>query len=703
MSTPWTSKSPGVGLASTETVTLVDGNTFFVGHMSGDLLGDSIEGLFMLDTRVLSGWQLGVDDHAIEPVWAVPSGPFSVSLVGRVPAGGNADSDVTVIRRRHVGRGMREDIELRHHGLETRLVVVSLAATSDFASLFEVKSNHVEHRTRSVGRLVGHQLVITPTEPAAVDALLVSFDRPPDRVVDGRAEWVVSLEPRGTFHLCVEVAARVGPDVLTPFHRCGEPIEEAVPVGRLAHWRSTSPSIETDDAAFDQCFTQAIEDLGALRIFDPDHAERVVVAAGAPWFMTLFGRDALITAWMALAVDHYLADGVLASLADRQGQFDRADTEEQPGRILHEVRYDAHSARLLGGHNTYYGTIDATPLFVMLVAELARWSGSPERIAPLLPAVDRAIVWMEHIGDRDGDGFIEYERPTEAGLENQGWKDSWDGIRHTDGRLAQAPIALCEVQGYSYAALRGRADIADLLGDFATATTFRAKADALRERFDRAFWLPEHGWYAVGLDRDKRPIDSLTSNLGHCLWTGIVPPDRAERIGELLVSDRMFTGWGLRTLAADSNGYNPLSYHCGSVWPHDTAIAIAGLARYGIDAAAGHLARGLLDAASAAQGRLPELFGGFDRSDLAAPVPYPASCSPQAWAAASPLLVARAILGFEPDLIHGTVRLRPRLPPGMTRLVIDGLPLGDRRVRVVATADDASVEGLADGTELIVS
>ncbi len=321
----------------------------------------------------------------------------------------------------------------------------------------------------------------------------------------------------------------------------------------------------------------------------------------------------------------------------------------------------------------------------------------------MLPAVDRAISWMERIGDRDGDGFIEYERPTEAGLENQGWKDSWDGIRHTDGRLARTPIALCEVQGYAYAAFRGRADIADLFSDVRTAATFRAKADALRERFDRAFWLPEHGWYAIGLDGDKQPIASLTSNLGHCLWTGIVPHSRAERIGDLFASDRMFTGWGLRTLDADAKGYNPLSYHCGSVWPHDTAIAIAGLARYEIDGVVGQLAGGLLDAAATAHGRLPELFGGFDRSDLAAPVPYPASCSPQAWAAASPLLVARAILGLEPDLIHGVVRLRPRLPARMTTLTIDGLPLGDRRVRVVATAGRTVIEGLPVGTEVIIS
>ncbi len=371
MSTPWTSKSPGVGLGSAETVTLVDGNTFFVGHMSGDLVGDSVEGLFMLDTRVLSRWQLRVDDHAIDPVWAIPSGPFSVSLVGRVPTGANADSDLTVVRRRHVGRGMREDIELRHHGLLPRQVIVSIAARSDFASLFEVKANHVEHRTLSTARLTGQELVITPTEPAAVDALLVRFDRRPDRLVGGIAEWDVHLAPGGTFHLCAEVAVRVGAEVLAPSHRCGEPIEEALPIGRLAHWRSMSPTIETDDATLDQSFTQAIEDLGALRIFDPDHAERVVVAAGAPWFMTLFGRDALITAWMALLVDHHLAGGVLASLADMQGQVDHPATEEQPGRILHEVRYDAHSSRLLGGHNIYYGTIDATPLFVMLVAELA--------------------------------------------------------------------------------------------------------------------------------------------------------------------------------------------------------------------------------------------------------------------------------------------------------------------------------------------
>lgn len=702
MTTPWTAVSPVAGLATSGTVTLVDGNTFMVSPPSGDLTGDGIDGLYMLDTRVLSRWQLSLDSQAVESISAVPRGPFSVSLVGRAASEDHAESDLAVIRGRHVGRGLREDLELRYFGLKPRDVVVGLDVASDFASLFEVKGGHAGPDTNGSLSLCDRQLLVEPTGTGPVAAVHVSFTRSPDRLVGSRVEWDVHLEPADTFALCSEISIRVSDHDLLASHRCGEPVDDTVPVSRLALWRSSVPRIFSDDQKLTLATSQAVEDLGSLRIFDPDHAERVVVAAGAPWFMTLFGRDSLFTAWMALLVDHQLACGVLASLTDNQGRVEDPETEEQPGRILHEVRYDHQSARLLGGANIYYGTVDATPLFVMLVAELARWSGRSETVEPFLPAVDRALKWMEKIADRDGDGFLEYHRPTGAGLANQGWKDSWDGIRYGDGSVASSPIALCEVQAYAYAAYQGRADLAELCGDPALARAWSAKAEAMRARFDEAFWLADKDWYAIGLDPQKRPIDSLTSNLGHCLWAGIVDQDKSALIADKLTSSAMFTGWGVRTLATGTAGYNPLSYHCGSVWPHDTAITVAGLARYGHDEAVGHIFRGLIDAAAAGGGRLPELFAGFDRGDLPAPVPYPASCSPQAWAAASPLLLVRAVLGLEPDLIRKRVHLRPRLPAGMTRLAIDGLPLGGGKVRIEVAPDLIEVDGLPEDVELVI-
>jgi len=453
-----------------------------------------------------------------------------------------------------------------------------------------------------------------------------------------------------------------------------------------------------------QVIQRSNEDLGALRIFDPDYPERVVVAAGAPWFMTVFGRDSLITAWMALLVDPDLARGVLQTLARFQGKDVDPRHDEQPGRILHEMRFGDAASLSLGGGSIYYGTADATPLFVMLLGEMRRWGVAREMVDELLPNAKRAIDWIEQFGDADGDGYVEYQRGTERGLANQGWKDSWDGIRYRDGTVAQAPIALCEVQAYTYGAYLASAHFAFEVGDTATYDRFRAKATHLKAAFNRDFWLEDKGWFAVGLDADKRPIDSLTSNIGHCLWTGIVDEDKAHRVAEALLSPAMFSGWGVRTLSRDSGGYNPISYHCGSVWPHDTAITAAGLARYGFDAAAQRLILGLMDAAHTAGGRLPELFSGLDRQELSVPVGYPTSCSPQAWAAASPLLCLRTLLRLDPWIPYGKTWLSPNLPEEIGYLKVEGIPLAGSRVTIEVGAEvpgGLSVSGLPPEIELI--
>ena len=309
----------------------------------------------------------------------------------------------------------------------------------------------------------------------------------------------------------------------------------------------------------------------------------------------------------------------------------------------------------LTGHSAYYGSIDATPLFVMMLGELCRWGIDDGDLQRLLPHADRAMEWMERYGDRDGDGFLEYLRSSDRGLVNQGWKDSGDAIRYSDGRVAVAPLALCEVQGYAYAAWRARATIAERLGDDVVHDRCTTRAAELKERFDREFWLHDRGWFAVALGPDKEPVDSLTSNIGHCLWTGIVDDDRAEEVAKALLSPAMWTGWGIRTLAANERGFDPMSYHCGSVWPHDNALSAAGLARYGFMDASMTVINGLLDASEAWNGRLPEFFCGLDRADVATPIPMPTSCSPQAWSSAAPLLLLRLLLGLEPDDAHGLV------------------------------------------------
>jgi glycogen debranching enzyme len=321
-------------------------------------------------------------------------------------------------------------------------------------------------------------------------------------------------------------------------------------------------------------------------------------------------------------------------------------------------------------------------------------------VEELLPHADRALAWMERYGDRDGDGFIEYRRATDRGLQNQGWKDSWDGITFADGRPAEAPIALCEVQGYAYDAFRARAELASWLDDDAGARRWSERASALKTAFNERFWLPERGWYALALDRDKKPVDACASNMGHCLWSGIVDADKAPVVAEHLVSPAMFTGWGVRTLSSAMGAYDPVSYHNGSVWPHDNAFVVAGLMRYGFVAPAQRIAEALLEAAEHFGGRLPELFCGFDRGEFSEPVPYPTSCSPQAWASATPVQLVRTLLRFDPELPHDRLWVDPVLPPAFAPLRVEGVALGDGRVSVEVTGAETLVEGVPSGVQL---
>jgi glycogen debranching enzyme len=417
--------------------------------------------------------------------------------------------------------------------------------------------------------------------------------------------------------------------------------------------------------------------------------------------MSLFGRDSLLTAWMALLVDPDLALGVLETLARFQGSDVDPRTEEEPGRILHEMRFGGAADRSLGGGSVYYGSIDATPLFVMLLGELRRWGLAPEVVERLLPHADRALAWIEQFGDRDGDGYVEYARANDRGLPHQGWKDSPDAVRSADGRVGRAPIALCEVQGYVYAAYLARAHFAREMGDDETFERYRGKATALRAAFNRDFWVDEHGWLAMGLDRDKEPLDALASNMGHCLWTGILDEDKARLVAARLVGPELFSGWGVRTLATNMTGYNPLSYQNGSVWPHDNALAAAGLMRYGFVEEAQRVIGAQLDAAGAFAGRLPELFTGLDRDEFPVPVAYPSSSSPQAWSAASPLLFLRTLLRFDPWIPAGKLWLAPALPPWVDRLRLERIPLLGGRINVEVDGSEVKVEGLPGEVELV--
>lgn len=682
-------------------VTLVEGSSFCVAGRSGDIHPGRSEGLYFLDTRFLSRLELFVDGQAVEPLSVQVEDPFSSIHIGRArPGESETDPPVAVTRRRYVGRGMRDDLEIHNYDIRPADHQVSIRLDADFANLFAVKAGLSDPGLERSATFEGGTLRFSAEGEPAQQAS-VSFNPPPDRVEGDAPTWLVHLVGGASWNLCLEVTIQIGGEPIRSDHACGTPVHHADPATRLAIWRSDAPSVETEYAPLANAVHRAAEDLGALRIFDPDHPDRVVVAAGAPWFMTLFGRDSLLTSWMALLADSGLALGVLRTLADLQGEELDPETEEQPGRILHEVRFGKVGSLSLGGGHIYYGSIDSTPLFVMLAGELLRWGVADDAVSALMPHIDRAMEWIERYGDRDGDGYVEYERLSPGGLLHQGWKDSHDGVRYASGDLARPPIALCEVQGYVYAAHLARARLADHVGDRAASSRHLEQASQLKESFNRDFWSEKHNRYLMGLDGAKSPIDSLVSNIGHCLWTGIIAEDRAESVATHLMSPEMFSGWGLRTLATSMAAYNPVSYHCGSVWPHDTALAVAGLRRYGFIEEANRLALALLDLAATEGGRLPELVAGFSRDEFGEPVPYPTSCSPQAWAAASPLLLVREFLGLEPDLPAGELHLRPALPNDISHLRVEGIPLAGSRLTIDVAPEGVSVAGVPSAVEIV--
>lgn len=701
MADPWTSQvSVSLG-GPGDRVTLVEGSAFVICSPGGEMHPDVAHGFFFRDTRFLSRWSLRINGEVPESLARSTPDPYSATFVARThPKPGRADSNLMIERRRYVGRGMREDLIIRNFGEEPAYCAVELTYGADFVDLFAVKEGRATGQGDLAPDHVDGEIAFQHKNGSRRRSLRISFSEP--AALDGTAaRWEIIIPSRGSWNLCQQFSCGIDLDEIEPRWLCGQPIGRAKPAERMAAWRRSVPVVDTEHDGLRTVLNRGAEDLGALRIFDPEFPERTVVAAGAPWFMTLFGRDSLITAWMALLVDPELALGTLQTLARFQGTEVRPGNEEEPGRILHEMRFGEASSLSLGGGTIYYGTADATPLFVMLLGELRRWGLAREAVDELLPHADRAIEWMQKFGDRDGDGYIEYQRTSDRGLRNQGWKDSHDAIQFADGRLADPPIALAEVQGYTYGAYLARAFFAAEQGDSALATELRSRAAELKAAFNRDFWIEDKGWLAMGLDRDKKQIDALASNMGHCLWTGILDAEKADIVARKLVGPDLFSGWGVRTLGASMCGYNPISYHCGSVWPHDNAIIAAGLMRYGHVKEAHRVIMSMIDAAVAQGGRLPELFSGLDRMELPLVVSYPTSSSPQAWAAASPLLMLRTLLRLDPWVPRGKVWLHPAVPEQIGRLRVGRIPLAGARVTVEVEGDRVSVDGLPDDLELV--
>jgi len=680
----------------------------------GDLRPGGSQGLFVRDTRLISRLELSINGHVPEPLAPQSREPFACTFLSRMPPmPGLADSTMLVARRRALNDGMHEEITLRNMSTEPLPVSLRIGIGADFADVFEVKEGRVHGDSAGVDGMTVEvdedSIKLSRQVGSALRGAKISGVRHADAELEVSASqltWHAVVPAHGAWTTALQVMPSLNGRDLTEFRSAHAPHDGARPGGpeqRLADWRTQTPLVRASDARLAAVFAASTEDLGSLRIFDPEHADRAVIAAGAPWFMTIFGRDSLLTSWMVLPLDPSLALGTMRTLAGLQGTRVTPATEEEPGKILHEMRFGMQASLWLGGSSVYYGTVDATPLFVMLLGELRRWGLERRVVDELLPHADRALDWIVNHGDRDGDGFVEYGRTTELGLANQGWKDSFDGITFADGTMAEPPIALAEVQGYVYAAFLAKSHFCTEREDVAGADYWAQKAQDLKDEFNRKFWIADNGYFALGLDGQKRQIDSLGSNMGHCLWTGIVDAGKAAAVARHLTGEDMFSGFGIRTLARSSNAFNPMSYHNGSVWPHDNAICAAGLMRYGFVKEAQQVFAGILEAAEWFGGRLPELFCGFDRSEFGEPVSYPTSCSPQAWASAAPFHLLRTLLRFDPSVPAGKLWCDPAIPARFLPLHIASLHVAGARVSVDVREDGWSLDGLGEILTLVRS
>ncbi|MFL5303758.1 MAG: glycogen debranching N-terminal domain-containing protein [Polyangia bacterium] len=557
-------------------------------------------------------------------------------------------------------------------------VDVTFDFDADFADIFEVRGSKRARRGRRADE--APQSAATTFGYEGLDGVArrarLTFDPPPSELTARRARYRLELGPRQSATLVLTVACDRGEHKAEalPFDQAFAALTGALSAAPFSGCRIQASSDELEE-----WIARSVSDLQMMVTETPHGAYPY---AGVPWFSTPFGRDGIITAMEALWFEPSLARGVLAYLAATQADETEPVRDAQPGKILHEARGGEMAALGEVPFGRYYGSVDATPLYVMLAAAYLRRTGDLAFIRELAPHVDRALAWIEGDGDADGDGFVEYARQTSTGLVQQGWKDSHDSIFHADGVLADGPIALCEVQGYVYAAFRAAAEIATALGRPTHAETYVRKAQVLRARFAEKFWDDELGTYVLALDGQKRPCRVRSSNAGHALWTGIADPAHARQVADTLMRDESFSGWGIRTIAASGARYNPMSYHNGSIWPHDNAIIAAGFARYGFGDLGLRVFEAMLGASATVDlHRLPELFCGFARRPGEGPTLYPVACAPQAWASATVFLLLGAALGISIDGARGEIAFdHPVLPPAVGELRIKGLPVGSGRV-----------------------
>jgi len=661
------------------------GHTVLISEPDGQMLWPTDKGLYFFDTRLISAYAF----YANGQVWSLLNSGAPCFYAARIfltnrafpSEGGDVPArTLSLVLSRMIDGGMHESYSITNYGRAVVRFNLEIAVRSDFADIFEVKSGHIVRRGRiSSSWSDAAQMLTTGYRNGGFfrQVIITAKGAVPAVYANGRISFAVELTPGQTWGGSLLYDLTDGPRTYPAPSECllstESPLAEA-----LAAWQASILKLESSTHSFERLFDQAVEDIAALRLPEPGNGGTAfVTAAGLPWFVALFGRDTLIVALQTTILHPEFARAALEILGEWQATTRDDYRDAEPGKILHELRRGELASLHLIPHTPYYGTADATPLYLVTLHTAWRATGDLDLLRRHIATAEGCLSWIDDYGDRDRDGFQEYGTRSGAGYENVGWKDSGDAVVNLDGSLVRGPKALCELQGYVYAAWRGMAEAYTALGDTERATALNAKADTLYARFNEVFWDEASGFYAFCLDGNKRPVWTVASNVGHLLWSGIVPPERAGRVVARLMQPDMWSGWGIRTLTSDNPSYNPYSYQNGSVWPHDNSLIALGFKRYGFHAEANAVAEDIHRAAGFfMQRQLPELYSGVQRDETNFPVQYLGANVPQAWAAGSVFALMQAMLGLELDASAGVLRMDPVLPEWLPNLILRNLRVG---------------------------
>lgn len=684
-------------------VAISNGFTVLSTEPDGGIKAGSDKGLYFRDTRMISSYEATVNGEPWELLNAaaiiyygsrtfLANQPF-VDETGDVPR-----HTIGLVLGRAVADGLHEDYDLTNHGQRRVDFTLELKIHSDFADIFEVRKGTRARRGKAETQWSSADGCLTTNYTNGIfhrSLIVRSINADtPCQYANGLLVFQIQLEPGMSWHACVVHTFRDGEEVTEAPPHCIEDVAEDESGRQLDRWVKKVTKMQSSNEELYRLFRRGVEDIAALRLpLARGNDMHFVPAGGVPWFAALFGRDSLIASLQTLHIYPQFARGTLDMLARTQARERDDYRDAEPGRIAHEQRQGELAQLKKIPHTPYYGTADATPLYLVLLHDAWRWTGDRDLLSDYLEVAERCLEWIDRYGDRDGDGFQEYGTRSPDGYENQGWKDSGDAVLYPDGREVKSPKALCELQGYVYDAWVRMAVVYDALGRKERARELREKAAALYKRFNEAFWDEELGFYVFGLDAEKRPIRTIVSNPGHCLWSGIVPAERAERVVRRLMQKDMWSGWGIRTLSSEHPAYNPHSYHNGSVWPHDNAIIAMGFKRYGYSAEAAQITRALSDAASYfALQRLPELYAGIERNSTNFPVQYLGANVPQAWAAGSVFFLTSTLLGLEADASSHKVYVDPVLPEWLPDITLSDLMVGEQKLSLRFRRDDETTQ-----------